>query len=150
MRISDWSSDVCSSDLEVVITPPRRDHLDLVPIAVGIEPVQARCRPQPENRTVAGEVQRRLTPAVEVEGVVAQPLDATTDRNEDPTPVTQVAQIGQAHSRGDGVLYPNDSMPQPSQLRQHRFVPHHPISFILRIHYATLNSPLEMVMGSAG
>src|SRR3546814_7623959 len=65
------------SDGEVVITPPRRDHLDLVPIAVGIEPVQARCRPQPENRTVAGEVQRRLTPAVEVEGVVAQPLDAT-------------------------------------------------------------------------
>src|SRR3546814_18265182 len=128
MRISDWSSDVCSSDLEVVITPPRRDHLDLVPIAVGIEPVQARCRPRPENRTVAGEVQRRLTPAVEVEGVVAQPLDATTDRNEDPTPATQVAQIGQAHSRGDGVLYTNDSMPQPAHTSHHSFITHQPIS----------------------
>src|SRR3546814_13672648 len=118
------------SDGEVVITPPRRDHLDLVPIAVGIEPVQARCRPQPENRTVAGEVQRRLPPAVEVEGVVAQPLDATTDRNDVPPPATQAAQIGQAHSRGDGVLYPHDSLPHPPQLTQTSFVPHQPTSII--------------------
>src|SRR3546814_18798948 len=95
------------SDGEVVITPPRRDHLNLVPIAVGIEPVQARCRPQPENRTVAGEVQRRLTPAAEVEGVVAPPLAATTDRNADPTPPAQDAQIRHDHPRGAGLISPN-------------------------------------------
>src|SRR3546814_14217536 len=97
------------SDGEVVITPPRRDHLDLVPIAVGIEPVQARCRPQPENRTVAREVQRRLTPAVEVEGVLTQTLDPAPDRKEDPTPAPPGAPDGLAHHHGPGARHGRQS-----------------------------------------
>src|SRR3546814_15393514 len=42
MRISDWSSDVCSSDLEITLPAPADLVIEVAPIAVSDEDIQER------------------------------------------------------------------------------------------------------------
>src|SRR3546814_6789423 len=64
LRISDWSSDVCSSDLRHVRIPPRRVRPSDHPFAVAaqrttpwMEEVELRLEQQPSNR-VAQQISR--------------------------------------------------------------------------------------------
>src|SRR3546814_3795148 len=72
MRISDWSSDVCSSDL-----PPARRHGDAGHLAVVAgedvqQPAAVLEVPQPQRAVVAGR--KRLAPLVEEGAGVHRPL----------------------------------------------------------------------------
>src|SRR3546814_5830569 len=99
MRISDWSSDVCSSDLLIFIkiVADMRDEVDVIPrrgVGIGVEPAERQVRTGKErdgegarrsSGKRAGAAGDRCRPvggdeAVEIPAAGLEPVDGDLDR----------------------------------------------------------------------
>src|SRR3546814_19675922 len=82
MRISDWSSDVCSSDL-VMLTGDNRTTAEAVARKLGIDAVEAEVLPDQKSAVVLRLQREGHVVAMAGDGVNDAPAPAAADRSEE-------------------------------------------------------------------
>src|SRR3546814_4873549 len=102
MRISDWSSDVCSSDLDLpaeLLAQPVRGEVALPARQLAVVDHQARRLVDDGEELVAIQNGKLLPPPLPSagEGVFQRRGHAAATAHRPPTPAIQAAEIGRAH-----------------------------------------------------